>query len=69
LAEAVAARGLEDGEALAAGEAAGAAEAEDEGVEVFSPSFINEGSFRNLINQSGSTRAPSLVSIGGRNSF
>src|SRR5438270_6135925 len=41
----------------------------DEGTIGFSSGRINEGSFRNFISQSGSTRAPSLVSIGGRNSF
>src|SRR5437588_3065596 len=41
----------------------------DEGTNGFSSGRINEGSFRNFISQSGSTRAPSLVSIGGRNSF
>src|ERR1041385_5441020 len=41
----------------------------DEGTNGFSSGFINEGSFRNFISQSGSTRAPSLVSIGGRNSL
>src|ERR1044071_7265267 len=41
----------------------------DEGTNGFSSGRINEGSFRNFISQSGSTRAPSLVSIGGRNSL
>src|SRR2546423_1763417 len=41
----------------------------DEGTIGFSSGRINEGSFRNFISQSGSTRAPSLVSMGGRNSF
>src|ERR1041384_511602 len=41
----------------------------DEGTNGFSSGRINEGSFRNFISQSGSTRAPSLVSMGGRNSL
>src|ERR1041384_3641886 len=41
----------------------------DEGTIGFSSGRINEGSFKNFISQSGSTRAPSLVSMGGRNSF
>src|SRR6516162_9014072 len=57
------------GLAVAFGEAAGDAEdegaADDEGVIGFSPGCISEGSFRNRISQSGLTRAPSEVSIGG----
>jgi hypothetical protein len=60
--------GLAEGEALAAGDEAGAA-AEDVGNKGFSFGCINEGSFKNFISQSGSTRAPSLVSGGGRYSF
>src|ERR1041385_4178370 len=53
------------GEPAAFGDDAGAAE-DDDGVIGFSPACISDGSFRNFISQSGSTRAPSLVSGGGR---